>query len=82
MAMCPSVSYIPCATSSKEQNSDIITFAHIEERNLLYESHEDAGIGDESDDNSIISPLPSEEEMDAMSSGDESDDEPISTDML
>ena len=34
------------------------------------------------DENSIIPPLRSEEEMDAMYSSDESDDDPISMDML
>ena len=35
--------------------------------------------GDKSDDNSIIPPLLSKEEMDVMDSGDESDDKPMST---
>ena len=34
------------------------------------------------DDNSILVPLLSEEEFDAMSAGNESDAEPMSTDML
>ena len=38
--------------------------------------------GDKSDDNSIMPPLLCEEEMYAMGSGDESDDDPMSTDML
>ena len=38
--------------------------------------------GDESDDNSIIPPLISEEEMDAMLSSDESDAEPMFAKML
>ena len=38
--------------------------------------------GNEYDENSTIPQLISEEELDVMSSGDESDDEPISTDML
>ena len=37
--------------------------------------------GDESYGNSIIPPLGSEEEMDAIDSGDESDDEPMSMKM-
>ena len=35
--------------------------------------------GNESNDNSIISPLISEEEMDVMDSGDEDEDEPMPT---
>ena len=38
--------------------------------------------GDESNDDSIIPTLLSEEEMDAMDYGNESDDDPMSTDML
>ena len=40
--MRPAVSYIPCAKYSKEQTSDIITFAQFEEGVLLSEIHEDA----------------------------------------
>ena len=46
---------------------------------LLSETRDDAEIGDESDDNSIIPPLVSKEEIDLMDSGDESEDEPMST---
>ena len=49
---------------------------------LLSETREDAESGDESKDDSNIPPLFSKEEMDAMNSGDESDDEPMPTDML
>ena len=56
-----SVSYIPCATSSKEQTGDIITSAQFEEGGLLSETREDAEIddesGDKSNDNSIMLPL-------------------------
>ena len=38
--------------------------------------------GNESNDNSIISPIISEEEMDVMDSGDESDDEPMLKEIL
>ena len=38
--------------------------------------------GNQSDDDSIMPPLLSEEEMDAMDSCHESDDEPMYTDML
>ena len=50
--------------------------------NLWSETREDAESGDESDDNSIMPPLLSEEEMDAMDSGYESDNEPMPTEML
>ena len=39
--MRPSVSYIPCATSSKEQTGNIITFTQFEEGDLLSETLED-----------------------------------------
>ena len=35
MAVHPAVSHTPCATSPKEQTGNIITFAHIEEGDLL-----------------------------------------------
>ena len=82
MAMRPDVSYKPYATSPKKQTSDIITFTQFEEGNLLSKNHDDAECGDESDDDSIMPPLISEEEMDAMDSGDESEYETISTEIL
>ena len=60
MAMHPSVTYTPCATSSKEQTGDIITFAQFEEGNLLSKTSNDGESGDKSDDNSIMPPLISE----------------------
>ena len=54
--------------------------------NLLSETSEDAESddesGDESDDDSIIPPLSSLEENYALDFGDESDDEPMYTEML
>ena len=78
----PVVSYIPYATSSKEQTGDIITFIQFEEGNLVSETRNDAESGDKSDEDSIMPPLLSEEEMDAMDSGDKSDHEPMYTEML
>ena len=78
MNMRPDVSYIPCATYSKRKTGDIITFAKFEEGGLLSENRDDTEINDKSDDNSVISPLISEEEMDVMDSGDDSDDDPMS----
>ena len=80
--MLPSVIYTPCATSSREQTGDIITFTQFEEGNLLSESCNDAESGDESDDNSVMPPLLSLEEMDAMYYGDESDHDSMFTAML
>ena len=82
MAMCTSVTYTPYDTSSKEKTGNIITFTQFEEVNLLSETRNYAEIGDESDDNSIMPLLISEEEMDAMDYCDESDDETMSTEML
>ena len=42
MAMRTTVMYTPCATSSKEQTSDVITFAQFEEGNILTETCNDA----------------------------------------
>ena len=66
MAMCIEVTHTPCATSSKEQTGNILTFAQFEEGNLVSETHNNVESGDESDDNSIMQPLLSEEKMDAM----------------
>ena len=38
----PSVTYTPCATSSREQTGNIITFAQFEEGDLLSKTHNDA----------------------------------------
>ena len=38
MAIMTAVSDIPYATSSRKKTGDIITFAHFEEGNLLYET--------------------------------------------
>ena len=57
MAMRPSVTYTTCATSSREQTGDIITFTQFEEGNLLSETRNDAENGDKSNDNSIMPPL-------------------------
>ena len=82
MVMRPAVSYIPYAKYSREQTGNIITFEKFEEGYLLYGTCDYTESGNESDDNSTLSPLSSEEEMDAMSSGDESGAGPMSTDML
>ena len=81
-----SVTYIPCDTSSREQTGNIITFIQFEEGGLLSETREYSEIddesGDEYDDDSIMPPLIIVEETNALDSVDESDDEPMSTDIL
>ena len=57
-------------------------FAQFEEGGLLSETREDAESGDKYDDGSIVPPLLSKEEIDAMDYGDESDDELMSIEML
>ena len=81
--------YTPYATSSKEKTGDIITFVHFDERNLLpetknllSETHDDTESGNKYYYDSNMPTLISEEEMDVISSGDESDDEPMSTEIL
>ena len=79
MVMRPAVTYNPYATSLKEQNGDVITLAQFEEGNILTETRNDAKIGDESDNKSIMM---SEQDMENINSGDESDHDLISTEML
>ena len=78
----PYVTSITYDKYSREQTGDIIMFAQFEEDYLLSETPNDAEIGYISDDNSIIPPLLSKEEMGAMDYEDESDDDPMSTEML
>ena len=82
MDMQPAVLYIPCATYSREQTGDIITFEQFEEGYLLSETRDNTESGNKYYDNSTLSPLISEEEMDTMSSVNEYDAEPMPTDML
>ena len=55
------------STEMLEQTGDVITFTQFEEGNILTETRNDAEIGDESDNKSIIM---SEQDMDAINSGD------------
>ena len=82
MAMLPAVSYIPYTTYPREQTGNINTLAQFKEGNLLSGTHNDTESGNKSYENSTVAPLISEEEMDLRSSDTESDDEPMSTDML
>ena len=79
MAMRLAVTYTPYATSSKEQTVDVITFAQFEEGSILNETRNDAEISDGSDNESIMM---SEQDMENINSGDESDHDLISTKML
>ena len=76
------MTYTPCATSSREQTGDIITLAQFEEGNILNKTCNDAESSDEYDDDSIMPPLLSKEEMDAVYSVDGSDHDLIYTDIL
>ena len=76
------MSYITYSESPRDQTGNIITFTQFEECNLLSETRDDTEKSNKYDDNSTLPPLIIEEEMDEMSSGDGSDDEPMSTDML
>ena len=51
MDMNPSVTYTPCATSSREQTGGIITFTHFEGGNLLSENCNYVESGKEPDNN-------------------------------
>ena len=77
--MRPVETYTPYATSSKEQTGDLIAFPQFEEGNILTKTRNDAESGNISDNESIMT---SKEDMDAINSGDESDHDLISTEML
>ena len=89
MAMRPSVSCTPYAKSQREQTGYIIMFTQFEKGGLLSETRNklsktcgDAESVKKYADNSTVPPLISKEEIDTMSSGNEPDDEPMSTEML
>ena len=79
MTIRTAVTYTPNVTSLREQTGNMITSAQFEEGNILNKTRNDA---ETSDNDSIMPPLPNEEEMDAMDSGNESDHELISMEML
>ena len=82
MARLPAVRYTPDATYSREKIGDIITFAQFEEGNISTKTCNNAESGDGSDNNELMLPLLSEEDMDVMDSGNESDHDIIPTEML
>ena len=77
--MSPAVTYTPYNTSLREKSGNIITFAQFEEGNILTKTCKDAK---SDDDDSIMPPIRSKEDIDAMDSGDESDHDLIYTEML
>ena len=79
MVMILAVTYTPCATSLREQTGNMITFTQFEEGSILTKTRNYAEIDD---DDSIMLPLLSKEDMDPIDSGDESDHDIISTEML
>ena len=86
MAIRTSVSHTTYVISLREHTGDIIKFAQFEEgslwsetHNLLAETCDDTEIDNKTNDDSTMLPLISEEEMDAMSSGDEYDAESMYT---
>ena len=79
MAMRLTLTYTPYATSSKEQNSDVITLAQFEEGNLISETRNDTEIDDESDSKSIMM---SEKDMENIDEKEKFDDDLISTETL
>ena len=79
VAMRPTVTYTPYATSSKEQTGDVITFAQFEEGNILTETRNDAESGDKYDRKSLMM---IEQDMENLDSNEKSDHDLISTEML
>ena len=79
MAMRPAVTYIPYATSSKEQTGNVIKFAHFEEGDFWTETHNDTERGDESDSESIMM---SEQDRENLDKKEKFDDDLISTETL
>ena len=65
--------------SSKEKTGNVMTFTQFEEGNILTKTRNDVESGDKSNNESI---LMSEQDMDAINDGDESDHDLISTEML
>ena len=63
----------------RKKTDDVITFAQFEEGNILTETRNDAESGDESDKKSIMM---SKQDMENINSGDDSDHDLISTEML
>ena len=67
MEMHPAVTYTPYGTSPREQTGNIIMFTQFEEENILTKTRNDAESGDKPDNESVMM---SEQDMDAINSGD------------
>ena len=79
MAMRPTVTYTPYATSSKQQTGDDITFTQFEAGDLLTENRNGTEISDESDSESIMM---SGQYMENIDEKEKFDDDLISTETL
>ena len=79
MVMRPAVTYTPCATSSKEQTGDVITFAQFEEGNILTETRNNAESADKSDSESLMM---NEQDMENLDEKEKSDHDLITTETL
>ena len=77
--MPPAVTYTLYATSPKEQTGYVITFTQFDEGNILTENRNNAESGDKYNNEPIMM---SEQDMENINSGDESDHDLISTEML
>ena len=77
--MRPAVTYTSYGTSSREQTGDIIMFTQFEEGNIWTKTRNDTESGDEPDNESIMI---IKQDMNAINSGDKSDHDLISTEML
>ena len=89
MDMQSAVSYTPYDKSSRRKTGNTIMSAQFEEgdllsetQNLLSEIGENTERSNQYDEDSTMAPLTSESEMDVMSSVDEYDAEPMSTEIL
>ena len=76
MVMCPTVTYTPYSTSSKEQTGDVITFAQFGEGDLITETRNNIESDDKSDSESIMM---SEQDMENIDEKEKFDDDLIST---
>ena len=79
MAMHPTVTYTPYATSSKEKTGAVIMFTHFEEGDLLTETHNNIESGDESNSESLMM---SKQDMENIDDKEKFDDNLISMETL
>ena len=79
MAKRSSVTYTLYAASSKEQTGDVNTFTQFEEMKILTETRNDAESCDLSDNTSMMM---SKQDMENINSGDDSDHDLLSKEML